>query len=134
MSGNEAAKKLYQVCTKADIRPFLRFFEDGFQGTCLILNILRNAGQLTAGEIAKRLDVSTARVAAALNSLEKKGCVERLKSATDGRMVVVRLTASGRATLESREEQLLAIIGRILGKLTEEELLSLLHIIEKLVK
>ncbi len=134
MSGNEAAKKLYQVCTKADIRPFLRFFEDGFQGTCLILKILRNAGQLTAGEIAKRLDVSTARVAAALNSLEKKGCVERLKSATDGRMVVVRLTASGRAALESREEQLLAIIGRILGKLTEEELLSLLHIIEKLVK
>ncbi len=134
MSGNEAAKKLYQVCTKADIRPFLRFFEDGFQGTCLILKILRDAGQLTAGEIAKRLDVSTARVAAALNSLEKKGCVERLKSATDGRMVVVRLTASGRAALESREEQLLAIIGRILGKLTEEELLSLLHIIEKLVK
>ena len=134
MSGNEAAKKLYQVCTKADIRPFLRFFEDGFQGTCLILKILRNAGQLTAGEIAKRLDVSTARVAAALNSLEKKGCVERLKSATDGRMVVVRLTASGRAALESREEQLLAMIGRILGKLTEEELLSLLHIIEKLVK
>ena len=134
MSGNEAAKKLYQVCTKADIRPFLRFFEDGFQGTCLILKILRNAGQLTAGEIAKRLDVSTARVGAALDSLEKKGCVERLKSATDGRMVVVRLTASGRATLESREEQLLAIIGRILGKLTEEELLSLLHIIEKLVK
>ena len=134
MSGNEAAKKLYQVCTKADIRPFLRFFEDGFQGTCLILKILRNAGQLTAGEIAKRLDVSTARVAVALNSLEKKGCVERLKSATDGRMVVVRLTASGRAALESREEQLLAIIGRILGKLTEEELLSLLHIIEKLVK
>lgn len=134
MSGNEAAKKLYQVCTKADIRPILRFFEDGFQGTCLILKILRNAGQLTAGEIAKRLDVSTARVAAALNSLEKKGCVERLKSATDGRMVVVRLTASGRAALESREEQLLAIIGRILGKLTEEELLSLLHIIEKLVK
>lgn len=134
MSGNEAAKKLYQVCTKADIRPFLRFFEDGFQGTCLILKILRNAGQLTAGEIAKRLDVSTARVAVALNSLEKKGCVERLKSPTDGRMVVVRLTASGRAALESREEQLLAIIGRILGKLTEEELLSLLHIIEKLVK
>ena len=134
MGGKEAAKKLYQVCTKADIRPFLRFFEDGFQGTCLILKILRNAGQLTAGEIAKRLDVSTARVAAALNSLEKKGCVERLKSATDGRMVVVRLTASGRATLESREEQLLAMIGRILGKLTEEELLSLLHIIEKLVK
>ncbi len=134
MGGKEAAKKLYQVCTKADIRPFLRFFEDGFQGTCLILKILRNAGQLTAGEIAKRLDVSTARVAAALNSLEKKGCVERLKSATDGRMVVVRLTASGRAALESREEQLLAIIGRILGKLTEEELLSLLHIIEKLVK
>ena len=134
MGGKEAAKKLYQVCTKADIRPFLRFFEDGFQGTCLILKILRNAGQLTAGEIAKRLDVSTARVAAALNSLEKKGCVERLKSATDRRMVVVRLTASGRATLESREEQLLAIIGRILGKLTEEELLSLLHIIEKLVK
>lgn len=134
MGGKEAAKKLYQVCTKADIRPFLRFFEDGFQGTCLILKILRNAGQLTAGEIAKRLDVSTARVAAALNSLEKKGCVERLKSATDGRMVVVRLTASGRAALESREEQLLAMIGRILGKLTEEELLSLLHIIEKLVK
>ena len=134
MGGKEAAKKLYQVSTKADIRPFLRFFEDGFQGTCLILKILRNAGQLTAGEIAKRLDVSTARVAAALNSLEKKGCVERLKSATDGRMVVVRLTASGRAALESREEQLLAMIGRILGKLTEEELLSLLHIIEKLVK
>ena len=134
MGGKEAAKKLYQVCPKADIRPFLRFFEDGFQGTCLILKILRNAGQLTAGEIAKRLDVSTARVSAALNALEKKGCVERLKSATDGRMVVVRLTASGRAALESREEQLLAIIGRILGKLTEEELLSLLHIIEKLVK
>lgn len=135
MNGIETAKRIYELCSQADIRPFLRFFEDGFQGTCVILRLLREAdGQMTAGQIAKNLGVSTARVASALNSMEKKGWAQRQKSAADGRMVVVRLTPAGREILADHESRLLSVIGDYLDKLTEQERLGLFKVMEKLVK
>ena len=67
------------------------------QGEMRLLGCL-NAGAdgRTAGELSTLLDLSTARIAAMLNNLERKGAITRARDTADRRRVVVRLTEQGR--------------------------------------
>jgi DNA-binding MarR family transcriptional regulator len=58
--------------------------------------------ELSAGEMAKRADLSPASMTAMLDALERAGMVERRRSETDRRQVMVRLTDAGRERLEER--------------------------------
>ena len=76
------------------------------QGEMRLLGCL-NAGAdgRTAGELSTLLDLSTARIAAMLNNLERKGAITRARDTADRRRVVVRLTGTRcrrRATRQSR--------------------------------
>ena len=64
------------------------------QGEMRLLGCL-NAGAdgRTAGELSTLLDLSTARIAAMLNNLERKGAITRARDTADRRRVVVRLPA-----------------------------------------
>ena len=66
------------------------------QGEMRLLGCL-NAGAdgRTAGELSTLLDLSTARIAAMLNNLERKGAITRARDTADRRRVVVRLTDQG---------------------------------------
>jgi DNA-binding MarR family transcriptional regulator len=63
----------------------------------LALGILADAAEpLPPHEIAGRLIISRATVTGLLDSLEKRGYVRRLPHATDRRMLLIELTATGR--------------------------------------
>ena len=47
------------------------------------------------------LELSTARIAAMLNNLERKGAITRARDKADRRRVVVRLTAQGREEVQT---------------------------------
>lgn len=49
----------------------------------------------TVKEIANALHITQPSVTAAINRLEKKGCVERIRSKDDGRVVYIHLTRFG---------------------------------------
>ncbi|HMJ32389.1 MAG TPA: MarR family transcriptional regulator [Baekduia sp.] len=66
---------------------------------------LDSAGESTAGDLAKAAELSPASVSAMLDHLERDGIVERSRSASDRRVVVVSLTASGRALLAEKRER-----------------------------
>ena len=72
------------------------------QGEMRLLGCL-NAGAdgRTAGELSTLLDLSTARIAAMLNNLERKGAITRARDTADRRRVVVRLTEQGRCRRRS---------------------------------
>jgi DNA-binding MarR family transcriptional regulator len=63
------------------------------------------AGESTAGDLAKAAELSPASVSVMLDHLERDGIVERARSASDRRVVVVSLTETGRALLAAKRER-----------------------------
>jgi DNA-binding MarR family transcriptional regulator len=72
------------------------------QGQIRALFTIDKTGAATAGDLAKAAELSPASVSTMLDTLERDGIVERHRSATDRRVVVVTLTESGRALLEAK--------------------------------
>lgn len=101
------------------------------------LFVLRQASELTQGEISRLLDVDRSTNALVISILEKKGYVRRWTDARDNRRKCIRLTDAGRhafdqssqgaqhaadsffEALDDRErDQLLAYLNRIVDRLT----------------
>ncbi|HEV7750543.1 MAG TPA: MarR family transcriptional regulator [Baekduia sp.] len=80
------------------------------------------AGESTAGDLAKAAELSPASVSAMLDHLERDGIVERSRSASDRRVVVVSLTASGRALLAETRERWRARGREALAGVSEKDL------------
>jgi len=79
----------------------------------LVLMVLWEKDAQPVNDIAKRLYLETNTVTPLLKRMEASGLVERLRDAGDGRKVVVRLTAAGKA-LEGRAA---SVPGGLAGKL-----------------
>jgi DNA-binding MarR family transcriptional regulator len=65
----------------------------------VVLQAVRDLGEVTTGAISERVNLSQATVTTILDRLEGRGLVERYRSTADRRVVHARLTARGRATL-----------------------------------
>ena len=63
----------------------------------LVMMVLWEKDGQPVNDIAKRLFLETNTVTPLLKRMEAEGLVERLRDAADGRKVLVRLTAAGRA-------------------------------------
>lgn len=71
--------------------------------------------------VASRLDVTMATLTAAMNKLERKGFVERMRSETDRRQVLVQLTSKGRKAFRAHESFHKKMVDSALSVLTLEE-------------
>jgi DNA-binding MarR family transcriptional regulator len=82
-----------------------------------VLTVLRTAGALPVGELAKALDVSVASATGIISRMEQRGLVERSRRTDDRRVVTVSIAAGGEAALEQLEgrsrEHFLALLGRL---------------------
>src|SRR5690554_7088899 len=67
----------------------------------LLLQTLRDRGQVTIGELAQDMSLSQATVTTILDRLEKRGLVYRQRSQSDRRKVHAYLTESATETLKS---------------------------------
>jgi DNA-binding MarR family transcriptional regulator len=72
-------------------------------------------------ELAAAMNTSSARVAMALKSLEKKGFVTRRIDTGDRRKINVSLTPRGRELVESHKEEMHRKMERILCQLGEAD-------------
>lgn len=91
-------------------------------GEMAVLRLLiRENRQISAGEISSMLNMTTSRIAAVLNSLQKKGLIARSSDMTDKRRVMVSMTESGEAFCEARREEAKTYLIRILEKLGEHD-------------
>lgn len=98
-----------------------------------LMFVHKSGGDVLPGKISGAMDISTARIAAALNSLERKGLVTRRINEQDRRQILVNLTPEGKRLVEAQEKDLLAQTESILRCLTEEEALAFLNTSEKLI-
>src|SRR5690606_29151487 len=87
-----------------------------------VLTILRTAGSLPVGELAKALDVSVASATGIISRMEQRGLVARSRGADDRRVVSVTIATGGEAALEQLEGRSRELLLALLGRLTVAEL------------
>jgi len=90
-------------------------------GQMAVLGCLFRNGELTVGELAQQERVQPPSMTRTVNCLADAGCVTRRKHDTDGRQVVVALTASGRESVVADRARRDAWLAQRLRALTPDE-------------
>lgn len=98
-----------------------------------VLRILRGAGRcgLCRHEIRDRLVTRMPDVTRLLDRLEEAALVTRERDSVDRRLVTTRLSATGRALVDTLDAPVAAEHQRQLGHLTEVELRELIRLLAK---
>lgn len=102
-------------------------------GKLAILQFLKErGGEAKAGEISQKLKISTSRVAAVLERLEKSGYVLRVQDTGDRRCVRVFLTSKGEQYRKMKKKQYLEYCSKMLEHLGREEAKNYIRIMKRL--
>jgi DNA-binding MarR family transcriptional regulator len=83
--------------------------------------IAMKGGSVLPGEISSEMNVSSARVAAALNNLESKGLITRRTDKNDRRKVIVEITEEGRTSVDKHLSKITGGTAKLLEMLGEND-------------
>lgn len=113
----------------------IRELEKGESGIlqALLINEKNGGESLSPGELSAIQELSTGRVAIALNSLENKNHIERQMDKEDRRRIIVTLTKAGRQCAEQLLEQTIANFEEVLRKIGEQDANDFFRIIKRLI-
>lgn len=100
----------------------------------VIKYISKRGGAVLPSEISNKMHITSARVAAALNSLENKGQITRTMDPSDRRKILVDLTQSGKELAEKYEQMALDRAKHILELLGEQDAMEFVRILGRLAK
>ena len=102
------------------------------QGEMRLLGCLHaGADGRMAGELSTLLELSTARIAAMLNNLERKGAITRARDEVDRRRVVVHLTAQGREEVQTSYDAAVVCLAEVYRRMGEDDTRALLRLSER---
>ncbi len=95
---------------------------ESMQGEAFVLGYIAQHGDyVLPSEISHAMNVSTARIASALNSLEDKGYILRQIDKSDRRKILVEITREGKAAAELYRKTVLETAARMLELLGEDD-------------
>ena len=110
-----------------------KIFDEGTQGQRLVIRLLED-GDKTITELSNMLDVSTARMAVIVNTLEKDMKVQRIKGMNDKRITYVHLTEKGYYEIIFLKNHIKERIKEAINILGEEEFNRFVADLYKLVR
>ena len=93
---------------------------------------LDERGELPAGDLAAAARLTPATVTQMLDHLAESGHVERVRSETDRRVVVSRLTAQGRGKIEAKRAAWQGRWQAALGDISDRDLRSAARVLRRL--
>ena len=99
-----------------------KHINESLHGEAFVLHFIAgHDGDVLPGEISSEMGVSSARVAAALNSLESKGMITRKIDLSDRRKILVGITPAGRALAEQQQQAVIQGASKMLALLGEQD-------------
>ena len=129
----EQAKKFVRSTNRIRRNNGQKMIDETTRGeSFVIIYLLQKNRCALPSEISGEMSISTARIAAVLNSLEAKGLITRRIDAGDRRKILVSLTEAGRGQAEKCENILTSRAENILRWLGERDAAELLRIMERL--
>ncbi len=133
MDYQKLANELFMDMIKTPKAPFQKKIDDISHGERRLLGQLTcEENGMTSGELSEKLELSTPRVASALNSLSKKGFIERHRDENDKRIVIVKITEAGRNFVQEEHEEAVAMVEQTLKLLGEKDAKEFARIIKRI--
>lgn len=112
-----------------------KHFNEALQGEEFVLRYISlRGGDVLPGEISTEMSVSSARIATALNSLEKKGLVTRQIDKNDRRKIIIGITQKGKDLAEKQYHIAVSGIAKILVLLGDHDAKEYVRIMSKLAE
>ncbi len=106
---------------------------ESMQGEIFALQYIAfHKGAVQPSEISNITHVSSARVAATLNSLESKGLITRRIDTDDRRRILVELTTNGKEEADKYFQMILKKVAKMLSGLGEHDATEYVRIIGRL--
>ncbi len=106
---------------------------DSMQGESFVLfYISHHEGYVIPSDISNEMGISSARIAATLNSLEKKGLIVRRIDGKDRRRILIDLTDAGREQVQEHYQMIMGITTNMLRYLGEQDAKEFIRIMQKL--
>lgn len=135
MDFEKLAREFMEIMHQMGKRKTQKQLTDSVQGEHFVLfYIAKHEGNVIPSEISNEMEISSARVAAALNSLEAKGLITRKIDVDDRRRILVNLTDEGREQVKQHYEMIMNTTTKMLMSLGEHDAAELLRIMKKLAE
>ncbi|MDE7268510.1 MAG: MarR family transcriptional regulator, partial [Lachnospiraceae bacterium] len=135
MSTRKDAQEFMEKLYSSIPRFFYSELETTQRGFGFVLSYLEQASsEVNAGDLSKKLNVSTARIAALLKKMEQSGLITRRTSPKDARRTVVEITPSGIALVDGMREQTLHRMELLLAQVSKEDLETYIRISRQIKK
>ena len=132
MNNEEMAKQLFMLVGLMQREP-IKKMQKISQGEMAMLGFLTyEKSETNPKELSERFNLSTARVANTLNSLERKEYIKRVHDSFDRRKVMVYITEKGKEVFTETEKEALNEFSKLLSYLGENDSLCLLKIVDKI--
>ncbi len=112
-----------------------RRINEGMRGENFVMHyIIFHDGPVQPSEISNFMNISTARAAAALNNLERKGLITRRIDLNDRRRILVELTEQGRDFAKGQQEHMLSHAMQLLERLGEPDATEAVRILGRVTE
>ena len=110
-------------------------FNESIHGEAFALYyISSHTGSAVPGDIREAMGLSSARIAAALNSLEHKELITRRIDPQDRRRILIDITEKGRGEVDRRKKELLRVTTGMLSALGEHDAPELVRIMKRVAQ
>ncbi len=135
MDYSSLAREFMGLMYKLRKRNTQKRLNESMHGELIVLTyISMHEGNVIPSEISNELAVSTARVAATLNSLESKGWISRRIDVSDRRRILVELTTQGKEQVEKHHQMMMDIATNMLSYLGEHDAKEYVRIMGRLAE
>lgn len=133
MSTREEELRFFQKFNSCVPARVLEGIDMAQRGICCVLGYLKNSdGEVLAGDLAKELNVSSARISALLKKMEKKHFLIRRNASDDARKTVVEITPEGIDYIDAETERILSQIELLIEKVGQKDLDEFIRISYKI--
>lgn len=128
----QVLRALREIVRAMDIHSRRRVQEHGLTRTQLaVLRALADLGEIPVGKLAEAVRLSPATLTGAVDRLEKRGVVQRVRSERDRRIVFVALLQPGRTMLEAAPPRLHKPFSSRFAELTDWEKVLILSSLQR---
>ena len=129
----DAERELMQLMVQNRHGAFSKI-EMSSKGANIVFKVLDRLGEPTNPKhLADTLNLSTARIAAVLGNLEKRGLISRTMDPDDRRRINVSLTESGKKVAKAEKQEMRNKIVRVFELMGEEDKKKYLELTAKFV-
>lgn len=123
---------LHRVCNEIDRRSSQIFAQYGLSlGQFAVLEVLYHKGNLSVGEVQKKILSTSGTIPVIVNNLTKRGLVERLTDVDDKRKCILHITEEGKKLMREVFPKNKTTIIDSMSNWSDEERNQMLKILKK---